>query len=96
MTGSIKRSESEILNDPNIWNVTETEDEDQMDTMEEQKKSEIASQDLDEDDKEESRMGPEYEMAKYLIEAAPAVTRATGGASPAQEKDNQQKGTLRA
>jgi hypothetical protein len=33
-------------------------------------------------------MGPEYEMAKYLIEAAPAVTRATGGASPAQEKDN--------
>jgi len=75
--GHMKRTESEILNDPDIWNLSDSDDEfaggDKYieANSEEEAKSGVNSDD-EEAAKEEAFAADEQEMAKYLVEQAPS------------------------
>ena len=62
----MKRSESEILNDPDIWNLSDSDDEDGSGG----RRSRDSGRHSDE---EESVGAEEEEMARYLVEQAPSV-----------------------
>lgn len=73
---SMKRTESEILNDPDIWNVSETEDDSASD---EGNNADRGNKAAGHDGKKAEQIAEtkEQEMAKYLIQVAPAIASNT-------------------
>ena len=62
---TMKRTESEILNDPNIWELSESETESEYETF--MKRD-------DEEAKKKKAETQEQQMARYLVENAPTLT----------------------
>lgn len=73
--GQLRRTESEILRDPEIWNISESDDDfgEGRDTGKRSDEMARSRRDSDEDENDENDMVVEQEMARYLVEAAPAV-----------------------
>ena len=73
--GTLRRTESEILNDPNIWNLSESEEENGP-----RRGAELNSDDdaksyhSDEENREDDfAEADQIEMARYLVEQAPSA-----------------------
>jgi hypothetical protein len=72
----MKRSESAILNDPNIWNVSDSEDEFREGAQASEKQSHDDARsrmNADGEAREEDSDNEEQDMAKYLVEQAPSL-----------------------
>lgn len=69
---SMKRSESEVLNDADLWNVSETEDEDAAEDGASRSDGED-SKDLDQNGEQNNVETQEQEMARYMIQVSPSV-----------------------
>jgi hypothetical protein len=72
----MKRTESAILNDPNIWNVSDSDDEfrEGAQTSEKQSYDDAQSKQNEEGaGREDNSDGEEQDMAKYLVEQAPSL-----------------------
>jgi hypothetical protein len=82
---SIKRSESEILNDNDIWNVSETEDEDAAEDAATKSEGED-SKDLDQNEEEAAGETQEQEMAKYMIQVSPSIAGTAAGSQARKPK----------
>ena len=75
--GHMKRTESEILNDPDIWNLSDSDDEfgeqgNYADRNSEEDGKSAAHSDEEAAAKDEDFAADEQEMARYLVEQAPA------------------------
>lgn len=87
---SLKRTESEILNDPEIWMVSDSDDELDLHgeigrTDDEAREQEAAAEMRDEN---KEVVTEEQEMARYLVEVAPAITTLTQSTMGKLLKDN--------
>lgn len=75
---SVRRSESEILNDNDIWDVSETEDEDAAEDAATKSEAEDGKERGQNDDQNAGET-QEQEMAKYMIQVSPSVAGAAAG-----------------
>jgi len=71
----LKRTESEILNDPDIWNVTDSEADEDDYWANEIKKTEETQNTKTEPDEQVATQ--EQEVAKYLVDVSPSITKST-------------------
>ena len=82
--GHMKRTESEILNDAEIWHITDSDDEEYQPVELENEPSEDGGnskkQESEGGDKPFNKEMQEMEMARYLVDAAPSIGGNTGGA----------------
>lgn len=81
----MKRSESEILNDADLWNVSETEDEDAAEDGASRSDAEDGKE-LDQNEEQNNAETPEQEMAKYMIQGSPSVLGAGAGSQARRPK----------
>ena len=80
----MKRTESEILNDPEIWAISDSEDEFGEDgkTGDKNSQDDANSKKNSEDEQGEDHIADEeVEMARYLVEQAPSVGGMRSGRS---------------
>lgn len=82
---SMKRSESEVLNDADLWNVSETEDEDAVEDAASRSEGEDGKE-LDQNEEQNNAETPEQEMAKYMIQVSPSVLGAAAGSQARRPK----------
>lgn len=82
---SIRRSESEILNDADLWNVSETEDEEAAEDGASRSEGED-SKEPDQTEEQNSGETQEQEMAKYLIQVSPSVLGTAAGGQARRPK----------
>jgi hypothetical protein len=72
----MRRTESAILNDPDIWNVTDSDDEFPEGPRHSDQHSEAGGRsrrNSEEEDKQDNSDGEEQDMARYLVEQAPSL-----------------------
>jgi hypothetical protein len=72
----MKRTESAILNDPDIWNVSESDDEFPEGANHSDQHSEAGAnskKNSDDEGKLDNSDGEEQDMARYLVEQAPSL-----------------------
>lgn len=75
--GTLKRTESAILNDPEIWNVSDSDDESREGAQASEKQSEddVGSKSNSNGARRDNQEGEEQDMARYLVEQAPTLGR---------------------